>query len=819
MKKHLAACGLTFFLFCFALDGPPARIAAQPASPAAASETTTLRLDGLSSRVLVRRDERGIPYIEAANEADLYYAQGYVTASDRLFQMELFRRTARGELSEIFGNTTLEEDKRHRTLGFAQLSEAQVQLMPPKLRRALEDYARGVNAYIAAHELKTLPPEFQILQLKPQPWRAADSLVVSKLFDESLSTTWRLDLMRAAFSDLPAAKRDALFPETSPHDVLLVGSDNAGAKPTASVVPPSSTDNSTQRATVGFETMRELARDERLMKSSLARVGFFAQDNAASNNWVVSGKHTHTGKPLLANDPHLQASAPSIWHMVHLSIPGQRSAGVSVAGLPGIAIGHNSSIAWGVTSLEPDTQDLYVEKFDADNPRRYQTPAGWREAQTRREEIKVRKGFMSNETEAVSFDVTVTRHGPIILERDGKRYALRWTALDSRSNMLESFYALNFARNWEEFRAALRDYSGPAFNMIYADTQGHIGYYGVGRFPIRKTGDGKLPYDGATDDGEWLGFIPFEQLPHLYDPPSGLIVTANSRIVGRSYPHKLTVAPLAAYRARRILELLQAKPKLTISDFRVIQGDTRSLSGVTFVHETLKELTPTVQPASDAQLLAHLRLLKDWDGRVVPESRAALLVSHMRGAFRSRILTAAVGAERAKLYTYSNADTFIDRLITEKPKEWLPAEFRSYAELLRAAYADARAELTKAFGADETKWTWEREALVRFPHPLAQVPLIGQQFVITPFPQNGSTSSLTTVNRGSSVSMRLIADPADWDRTEQGIAPGISGLPSSPHWKDQLDDWRNVTPRVFPFSPPAVAAAARETLTLEPATR
>jgi penicillin amidase len=805
MKNLSLVLCLCCALLFSTLTTPLAIVSAQQAATAPAATASTLRLAGLNSRVVVRRDERGIPYIEATNESDLYYAQGYVTASDRLFQMELFRRTARGELSEMFGSATLEEDKRHRTLGFAQLGEAQVALVPAKLRRSLEDYARGVNAYIDSLDAKALPPEFQILQLKPRPWTAADSLVGAKLFDESLSTTWQLDMMRAAFSDLPQKQRDALFPETSPHDVLLIGSDRG----------PQS--QSTSRFAVEAETLHAVARDAALMRRSLSRIGLYAQDNAASNNWVISGSHTMTGKPLLANDPHLQASAPSIWYMVHLSMPGLRTAGVSVAGLPGIAIGHNEQIAWGVTSLEPDTQDLYIEKFDSQNPRRYQTPAGWREAEVRREEIKVRKGFLSTETEAVPFEVTVTRHGPVILEKEGKRYSLSWTALDRSANLAESFYALNSARNWNDFRAALKLYSGPAFNMIYADTLGHIGYYGVGQFPIRKTGDGKLPYDGATDDGEWTGFIPFEALPHLYDPPSGIIVTANSRIVGSDYPYKLTVQPLAAYRARRIYNLLQAKPKLTIEDFRAIQGDTYAMSGITFTTEFVKELTPNLRAGTDDALLEHLRLLKDWDGRVVPESRAALLVAHLRDAFSKRILTAALGAERAKLYNYSNDDTFIDWVITERPAEWLPKEFKSYSELLRAAYADARAELAKAYGADDKLWTWGREAQVRFPHPLAQVPLIGGQFAIAPFPQNGSLSSFPTVNRGSSVSMRLIADPADWDRTQQGIPLGISGVPSSPHWKDQLDDWRNVTPRVFPFTPAAVAAAAKETITLEPA--
>jgi penicillin amidase len=794
----------------------PAHVAAQQVS-AAKSASQTMRLAGLLAPVTIRRDERGIPYIEAASEADLYFAQGYVTASDRLFQMELLRRTARGELAEIFGagpnDAALNSDKQHRRYGFAQLSEQQAAHIPLKLRAALEAYARGVNAYIESLDAKTLPPEFQILQLKPRPWRPADSLVVAKLFDEALTTSWPADLMRAAFADLPQDLREQLFPETSPLDVLLVGSDRPRKSKTSSL--PSLPTRRTASLDAG--ALDALAREELTRRGALERVGLYAEQSAASNNWVVSGKRTVTGKPLLANDPHLSASAPSIWYMAHLSAPLHRAAGVSVAGLPGIAIGHNEQIAWGVTSLEPDVQDLYVEKFDRENQRRYMTPQGWREAEVRREEIRVRKSLMATTTETVPFEVIVTRHGPIIYEREGKRYALRWTALDGDANLAEGFYSLNTARNWSEFRLALRNYTGPAFNMIYADTRGHIGYYGAGRFPIRKTGEGKLPYDGATDEGEWTGFIPPDALPQVYDPPSGIIVTANSRIVGSDYPYKLTVEPLAAYRARRIYDLLEAKRKLSAEDFRAIQGDTYGTSGVTFAREVAKlAREDSSADARDETWQTAVRLMSEWDGRVEPESRAALLVYHMRAAFRDRMIASMVGAERAKKYSYSNADTLIDRLITERPARWLPKEFKSYAELMRACLKDARAVLTKSFGADEPTWTWGGGFAVFFLHPLAGVPLIGQQFQIAPFPQRGSLSSFPTVNRGPNVSMRLIADTSDWDRTQQGITLGVSGVPSSPHWKDQLEDWRNVTPRAFPFTKAAIMSATKEILVLEP---
>ncbi len=805
MKKPLVVLCQLLSLSLSLTVLPLARASAQQTT-AAQTTTQTLKLAGLKSSVTVRRDERGIPYIEAANEADLYFAQGYVTASDRLWQMELGRRFARGELAEILGRDALEEDKRHRTYGFAQVVEAEIAQAPPQARAQLELYAQGVNAFVSSLDEKSWPPEFRILQFKPRPWTPADSLLVIKNFGEALNTSWPTDIvMETGLPLLPADKRDALLIETSPLDVLVVGTDNVRKK--AAAIAPQ-TDSSSR-----LETLQTLAQIENNMARSFERLGLFAEDRAASNNWVVSGKRTASGKPLLANDPHLGASAPSIWYMMHLSAPGMRVAGVTSPGLPGIVIGHNERIAWGFTNVGPDVQDLYVETFDKENPRKYMTPAGWREAVVRREEIKVRKGFLDSSTEIVPLDVTITRHGPIVLEKNGKRYALRWTALDPKLNDAAGFQALNSARNWKEYVAALSSYTGPMQNMVYADVDGHIGYYAAGRVPIRKSGDGNVPYDGSTDAGEWTGFIPYDKLPHLFDPPSGIIVTANQRIVGRDYPYFLTHLWPAPYRARRILDLLQAKPKLTIEDFRAIQGDTHSIATATFAREFVKLARGQAASASDGKWGETIQLLETWDGRMNADSRPALLAAVMRAEFSNRIFTAALGAELAKSYTWPNRDTLIDRIITEKLTEWLPKEFKDYAEMLRTCERAARETLTKRFGADESKWTWGQNAQVRFPHPLAAVPLIGQQFSIPAFPQNGSGG---TVNVGRNVSMRFIADPGDWDKTQHGITLGESGLPNSPHWKDQLEDWRNTTPRAFPFSKAAVMSATRETLVLEP---
>jgi len=776
----------------------------------ALGQEQAIKIKGIKDKITIYRDERGIPYIEAQNDEDLYFAQGYATAADRLWQMDLFRRTVRGELSEVLGvgpnNLALDQDKLHRTYGFTQAAEAELAAASPRTRAVLEAYARGVNAYAASLDPKSLPPEFQILQYNFRPWTPTDSLAVVKIFFEALSDTWRLDIMRQALSVLPPEKRAELLPEISPIDVLVVGKDTKtkGASAQLKTEP------------VSPEFLEKLARNQAIAAAALARIGFDTDALAASNNWVVSGNRTVTGKPLLSNDPHLRATAPSIWHMIHLSAPGVRVAGVGAAGLPGVILGHNDRIAWGFTNVGPDVQDLYVEKFNPDNPKQYQTPSGWQDAVIRREEIKVRKGIGSSEYDTVTHDVTVTRHGPIIFEGDGKRYALRWTALDPTKNNADSSYVLNHAHNWKEFNAALESFTAPTQNIVYADVDGHIGYHAAGVVPIRKSGDGSVPYDGATDTGEWTGYIPIAKLPMLYDPPSGIIVSANQRIVGTDYPYFLTHSWAQPYRARRIWDLLNEKPKLSADDFRRVLGDVYSIAGVMFTKEAVKLLRPKLTPA-DEKLALTLDAFEKWDGRVNAESTVAPVVSQMRLAFRSKILTAALGQELVRNYQWSNFDTTLDRVLKDQPAAWLPKEFSSYADLMRACHDEALATLTRNLGADQSKWTWGDMQKARFPHPLGAAPLIGAQFTVPPFPQNGTGGLVgATVNVGASVSMRLIADTSDWDKTQQGIALGESGSPKNPHWSDQLSDWRAVTPREFPFTSAAVMKAAKEKLVLEP---
>lgn len=789
---------------CLVTSLPVGQFAQSTSSP------QTVQLKGIKDKVTIRRDERGIPYVEAQNDEDLYFGQGYATAADRLFQMDLARRTARGELAEIFGNLALDQDKLHRTYGFAQASEAEYASASPKSKAVLEAYARGVNAYASSLDARSRPPEFQILNYEFRPWTPQDSFAVIKIFFEALSDTWRLDIMRQGLASLPAEKRAALLPVISPIDVLVVGKDvPAKASPARST-------GAAIRDPLSSDSLKALAQNASIAAEALARVGLYADDLAASNNWVISGNRTVSGKPLLANDPHLRPTAPSIWYMVHLSAPGYRVAGVTAGGLPGVVIGHNEHIAWGFTNVGPDVQDLYLEKFDPNNPKKYQTPSGWQDAEVRREEIKVRKGLASPDFDVVTHEVTVTRHGPIIFEGDGKRYSLRWTALDPTRNNADVNYALNRARNWNEFKTALQSFTAPTQNIVYADVNGHIGYHAAGVVPIRRSGDGSLPYDGSTDAGEWVDYIPIAKLPNVYDPPSGMIVTANQRIVGTDYPHFLTHSWAQPYRARRIFDLLAEKPKHTSEDFRRILGDVYSIAGALFAKEAVKLLRPKLAPA-DETLRVTLDAFEKWDGRVNAESNVAPLVGQMRLAFRSKILAGALGPDLVKNFQWSNFDTTLDRIIKDQPAEWLPKEFPSYADLMRASYDEAVASLTRGLGPDQSKWIWGEFAKARFPHPLSQAPLIGVQFTVPPVPQNGTGGLIgATVNVGAAVSMRLIADPGDWDKTQQGIALGASGWPKNPHWADQLEDWRAVTPREFPFTVAAVTKATKDTLVLEP---
>jgi penicillin amidase len=750
-------------------------------------------LKGLAANVTVRRDARAIPYIEAGNDADLFFVQGYVTASDRLWQMDLLRRVARGETAEIFGRSTLEEDKRWRRFGFAKVSENSLAFLSADLRAALEAYARGVNAYIATLDDKSLPVEFKILQYKPREWRPADSIVVGKILADALSSTWRNDLLRASIQNLPKEKIAELTNQVTPYDVVLFGKDAANAE------------GGMQKAAnpsmiASDELLAAAAQVEETRATSLSRIGMYAEDLAASNNWVISGKRTADGKAMLANDPHLLPSAPGIWYLSHLSTPSMRVSGVTFPGVPGVVLGHNEHIAWGATNVGPDVQDVYVETFDAAG--NYKTPTGTATPVLRREEIRVRANPLKPETEVVSFEVVETRNGPIFLEEGGKRYALKWTAFDPKNAEFESFYRLNRAKDWNDFKSALRSYGGATQNFVYADVKGNIGWYAAGRIPIRKVGDGGMPYDGSTDDGAWTGFIPFEELPNLYNPAEGFIVTANQRIVGTNYKYQqMSRDASSPWRARRIYDLLKASPKATIDEVSTVQHDAYNIPLANLAKEIVG------QNGASAETVA---LLRSWDGKMTPDSKAAVVLNEIRGCIATKIAEdnkpAPVNVVRERV---------LERAVRERSARWLPRAFADYPSLMRACETEAKAALAdpKRLGPDESKWAWGSVSRARFPHPLAVAPLIGGQFATPNAPIAGSGQ---TPNVASFVSMRHIASPGNWDATRHVIPLGQSGDPRSPHYKDQFEAWSTGNAAVFPFSRQAVEASAKSVLILAP---
>lgn len=782
MRKYGYLCGLITVLLLFTT----ACLGQAPAEDKTVS--------GLTEQVTVRRDSRWIPYIEAKSNADLYFTQGYITASDRLWQMDLYRRLAAGRTAEIFGPPALEQDRRWRRFGFERIVKKAYSDFSAEYRKVLEDYARGVNAYIAELDEDSIPVEFKILRYRPDPWQPTDSLIIGKILADALSTSWHEDVTRQKFTDLPPEKFRQLFIEKNPYDVLLVGKDldktESEVKERIRLAAPE--ENNLSRA-----ADREL----RIRKKSLELVGFYEPFSAVSNNWVISGKRTLDGKPILANDPHLQPSVPPIWYLTHLSGPGSRVSGATFPGVPGIVLGHNEYIAWGATNLGPDVQDVYLEDFNENGF--YRTADGLKKADLRIERIRYRKSPLSKETAIEKLEVIETSNGVVIQNRGKQKTALRWTALDPQNNEFEAFYLLNRARNWNEFKAALKTYGGATQNFIYADIRGNIGFHNAGAIPIRSSGDGSLPYRGAENQGRWTGYIPFEELPSLFNPPEGFIVTANQRLTGESYPHFLGYAWASPHRARRIYQLLKANKKMTPEDSMDIQTDVFDIAHADFAREIIR-----LRAAGPETL----DLLRGWDGKMLAESRAALLVNEIRNVFTDIILQGNLGREKANQYRWSNSASFTDWLLREKPPGWLPKEYDSYQAVLLEAEKTARENLGKKYGAEPMGWNWGKKRRTKFAHPLSSAPIVGSLFKPVDLPGQGSSQ---TPNVGVAVSMRHITVPGNWDRTRQGITLGQSGDPASPFWKDELEFWMAGNTRIFPFSEKAVNKAAVKTIHLK----
>jgi penicillin amidase len=747
----------------------------------------TLKLAGLKGPVEVSRDRYGIPYIYASTDHDAFFALGYAHAQDRLWQMETERRIGAGRLSEIFGEETLETDEFLRTAGFYRAAEAAWPALSPETQAMLQAYADGVNAFLS--EGHPLPPEFTILGVKPEPWRPTDSLVWAKMMAWNLGESYGDDLMHA---ELIAA----LGPERSSQ---LAYSYPAGAPV---ILPP--------------DAMTVLLEAQRALQEQTGLGG----KHVGSNNWVVSGARTASGKPLLANDPHLGAQIPSIWYLA--SIQGDRVhvVGATLPGTPLVPTGHNEDIAWGVTNLGPDVQDLFVERVNPANPDQYEVDGRWVDMQVIPEEIVV-KGA----PEPVKWAARATRHGPLISDatpQRGQALALRWPSLDPGDTTVQAFMGVNYARNWDDFTRALQLYVAPSQNFVFADRAGNIGYFGPGKIPIRARGDGSAPVPGWNDDYAWTGWIPFDQLPHAYNPADGYVATANNRVTPDGYPYFITNAWEAPFRAERIIELLTAKQDLTPDDYARIQGDQRSAQA--------RDLLPfllAVQPQTPEETQA-LEILRHWDGTISPDDAAPAIYEAWYAQLYRALLGDDLGGEVGDYFTETDDPTLLKRILGGEEAVWcddvLTPDVETCGETARVALRDALKELQKRLGHDMGKWRWGDLHRTIFAHnPFSEVSFLkplferstvtgGDSFTVNPGPYKLEAP----FDSGWVPSYREIIDLAELGNSRFMHTTGQSGNFLSKHYDDLIPLWRGVQYVPMYWDKAQASANSEGVLRLEP---
>jgi len=640
----------------------------------------TVTLSGLKQPVDIVRDANDVPHIYAKDVPDALFALGYVHAQDRLWQMDFQRRVGEGTLSEVLGKATLPTDEFLRTLGVYRAAQQALLHLDPQTRSRLDAYVAGINAYIDAHH-GAWPPEYVILGVKPKRFTAADVIAWAKMMSWDLSGNWSTELLRARL----IAKLRPADPES-----LIATLWPAYPKDGPVVVP----------------NFRALYRKLPLAALSAAAPAP-PPPGLGSNDWVVAGSGTASGKPLLANDPHLALDAPSLWYLAQISAPGLDVIGGTLPGTPAVLLGRNRRIAWGFTNTGPDTQDLFIEKVDPADPGRYLTPTGSEPFQTRTEVIHV-KGAAD-----VSLKVRSTRHGPVISDvvkdagavarQHGNGYviAMQWTALEPDDTTIQAVMKMDQAQNWTQFKAALRDFVTPEQNIVYADVDGNIGYYAPGRIPIRKHGDGSVPVPGWSGEYDWVGTVPFAALPHTFNPASGRIVTANNKVVPDGYPYYLTRDWTVPYRAERIAALLDGAPEATVASMERIQSDQTSLFARTFL-PTLRAARPASELAREAQAQ-----LVNWDGDMTRSGSAPLIFAAWYRAFSKRVY----GDEMGDLFDayFGFHPRFLGQVLTSD-RHWCDdirtPGIESCAQDASAALQDAVLQLAKAHGKDPSRWRW-----------------------------------------------------------------------------------------------------------------
>ncbi len=784
----------------------------------------SVKVAGLSAKVTVIRDGHGVPTIDAANLEDLFFAQGYVTAQDRLWQMDVMRRFAAGEISEILGADFLKHDREQRILGLRVAAQKAVEVSSAQTRAHFEAYARGVNAYIESHRDR-LPIEFRILRYSPRLWAQEDSALIAAQMVK--------DLNHYPYGD--ALDREKILAKLGPELTadLYVNSSWHDRPPT--VARPSLEENtgseddeqdkrSPVSSSVAQLTATPAFRD--LVGAGLARA--LEPDSHAdarlvvgSNNWVVSGAHTLSGKPLLSNDMHLGHQMPNLWYEAHIRCGSLDAAGVTLPGIPYVIVGHNQHIAWGFTNVGPTVEDVYIETFNPDG--QYLTPEGWKSPDHRREVIHV-KGKPD-----VVADVALTRHGPIITDLvpgETRKLALRWTLYEGTHN---PFFEVDSAENWKQFRRAFSALDAPGQNVVFADVDGNVGYQATGKIPIRASGGGSLPENGSDNAHEWIGYIPFDKLPSVYNPPSGIIATANGRITPDGYPFSISTGWEAPWRTARIYRVLESGKKFSAADMLALQTDIYS-DGERFFAERLVYDVDHAKNASVRTKQA-AELMRGWDGRMTADSPAPTIGYRARVELTRLLLEPKLGPAPLgpankdpkqvyatlnwKTYSWGMQSVWLENILQHQPKRWLPESYSSYDDLLAAA-VEAAVSGPEA-PQDLASWHWGAFHPVEIQHPiLSRIPLLQRWTGPGVQPQSGSGYTVKAVSRSHGPSERLTVDLSDLDQSTLNLVTGEAGNVLSPYYMDQWKAWYEGYSFKLPYSSKAVRAAQEHVLVLEP---
>jgi penicillin amidase len=789
----------------------------------------TIRLSGLAGPVTVTYDALGVPNISAANLPDLFFAQGYVTAQDRLWQMDMTRRYASGDLAAILGPEYVKLDREHRILGLRQVAERNVANMGVAQRAHFEAYAAGVNAYIAQHQ-KTLPLEFRFLTYFPHVWTVEDSVLVGLSMTEFLNHGLYKDelerekvlaklgpeltadlFVNSSWRDHPPGTDTTYLENEIPGETTPDEEEDPAPKKKSSRITPE--EKQIPRLLGRHGDL--VARDDKNNNERLYGVpkGTPLRSEApedslhpGSNNWVVSGTHTASGKPLLSNDMHLDLHIPNVWYEAHLTAGDFDVAGVTLPGVPFVISGHNRYVAWGFTNLGPNVEDLYIEKFN--DKGEYLAPQGWVQPEHRKEIIRV-KGKPE-----VNVDVEITRHGPIIsdiIPGEERKLALKWTIYDPQAAGAP-FFAADSAKNWQDFRAAFSHFGAPGQNVVYADVEGHIGYQATGMVPIRAAGDGSVPVPGDDDSHEWTGYVPYDKLPSVYDPPSGIIATANGRVTPDGYPYTVSIEWGSPYRTERIYKLLNTKKKLTPTDMLAIQTDIVSALDRFCAERFVYAVDHTATASRRAKSAADL--MRNWDGTMATDSAAATVAYFSRKKLEELLLKPKLGDDW-KQYRWFMRPVWLENILSHQPARWLPDGYVNYDALLTAAVEGAvsDAEAPHALAT----WRWGRVHRVDIKHPFwSNFPILKRAAGPGPQPLSGDGETVKQVSAHFGPSERLTVDFSDLDNSTLNIVNGQSGNIFDEHYNDQWNAYSQGTTFALPFSAAAVQRAGVHHLKLEP---